>query len=112
MAFNASLEMTNNIATMTLSGALDASTAPAFQAEIEKAAAQQPRGLVLLLQDLEYIASAGLRVLIFAKQKMGANVDIYAVAPQEQVLETFKMTGFHYSIQILDVYDPNTLGNV
>jgi anti-anti-sigma regulatory factor len=40
MAFNASLDMTNNIATITLSGALDASTAPAFRAEIEKAAAQ------------------------------------------------------------------------
>ena len=104
--------MTNNIATITLSGALDASAAPAFRAEIEKAAVQQPRSLVLLLQDLEYIASAGLRVLIFAKQKIGANVDIYAVAPQEQVLETFKMTGFHYSIQILDTYDPNTIGNV
>ena len=112
MAFDASLEMTESIAKITLSGAMDANTAPAFRAEIEKAAVRQPKCLVLLLQDLEYIASAGLRALIFAKQKMGAKVEIYAIAPQEQVMETFKMTGFHYSIQILEAYDPEKIGGV
>jgi anti-anti-sigma factor len=111
MAFNATLEMSGNIAKITLSGELDASVAPAFRAEIERGAEQQPKHLVLLLQDLDYIASAGLRVLIFAKQKMGAEVDIYAIAPQEQVLETLEMTGLHHSLQILDAYDPDTLGD-
>jgi anti-anti-sigma factor len=109
MAFKAILEITGTIAKITLSGELDASAAPAFRAEIEKAAEQRPKRLVLLMHDLKYIASAGLRVLIFAKQKMGANIDIYAIAPQEQVLETFRMTGFHYSIQILDAYDADEI---
>jgi anti-anti-sigma factor len=109
MAFNAILEMTGRIAKIILSGELDASAAPAFRAEIDRAAEQRPTRLVLLMHDLKYIASAGLRVLIFAKQKMGASIDIYAIAPQEQVLETFRMTGFHYSIQILDAYDADEM---
>lgn len=105
MAFNASLEMADDVAKITLSGELDATAVPAFRAQIEKGAEQNPQRLVLFMQDLEYIASAGLRALIFAKQKMGANTEIYAIAPQEQVIETFKMTGFHYSIHVLDTYD-------
>ena len=112
MAFSAILEMTGGIAKITLSGELDASAASAFKTEIEKAAEHRPKRLVLLMHDLKYIASAGLRVLIFAKQKIGADIDIYAIAPQEQVLETFRMTGFHYSIQILDAYDPGEIETV
>jgi anti-anti-sigma factor len=112
MAFNAILEMTGSIAKITLSGELDASAASVFKTEIEKAAEHRPKRLVLLMHDLKYIASAGLRVLIFAKQKIGADIGIYAIAPQEQVLETFRMTGFHYSIQILDAYDVDEIETV
>ncbi|NES83507.1 MAG: anti-sigma factor antagonist [Moorea sp. SIO2B7] len=106
MAFNTTLEITDRaIAKITLSGELDGSSAPTFKTEVEKAAAQNPKRLVLLMQDLEYMASAGLRVLIFAKQKMGKNVDIYLIGVQEMVLDTIKKTGFDQSVYILDEYD-------
>lgn len=113
MAFNVTLEMTDKgIAKITLSGELDASVAPAFRTEIENAAAQQAKRLVLLMQDLEYMASAGLRVLVFAKQKMGADVDIYVIGAQELVMETIQMTGFHYSVTALDEYDAAEIENI
>lgn len=113
MAFKVSLEMTDKgIAKMTLSGELDAGTAAAFRTEVEKAVAQQAKRLVLLMQDLEYMASAGLRVLIFAKQKMGADVDLYMVGAQELVMETIQMTGFHHSIVVLDEYDAAQIENI
>lgn len=112
MAFNATLETNKDIATITLSGELDASSAPLFKAEIEKAAAADPARLVLMMQDLEYMASAGLRVLIFAKQKMGAAADIYMVGTQEMVLETLQKTGFDQSVIIVDQYEATKNENV
>lgn len=105
MAFNATLETSQDIAKVTLSGELDASSAPAFKTEVEKAAASQPQQLVLMMQGLDYMASAGLRVLIYAKQKMGADVDIYVVGCQEMVADTLKKTGFDQSVFIVDEFE-------
>lgn len=104
MAFTADLEIIDNIAKITLSGELDRNTAPAFQAKVEEAAKHEVQKLVLVMEDLEYMASAGLRVLIFSKQKMGNNVDIYVVAPQEMVKDTIEKTGFDHSVTIVDEY--------
>ena len=113
MAFSASLEMTDKgIAKITLSGELDAKAAPDFRAKIESAADQKAKRLVLLMQGLEYMASAGLRMLIFAKQKMGSGVDIYVVGAQETVMETIRMTGFHHSIIALDNYAADEIENI
>ena len=106
MSFNASLELTENgIAKITLVGELDASVAGDFRTEIENAAAQNAKRLVLLMADLDYMSSAGLRTLIFAKQKMGPGVDLYVVEAQESILETIRMTGFHHSVILMDTYD-------
>jgi anti-anti-sigma factor len=102
--FDVVLETVNEAAIVTLSGELDASTASAFKQEVEKAAAAKVKHLVLMMEKLEYMASAGLRVLIFAKQKMGADVDIYVIRPQELVLDTIEKTGFHHSVLIQDAY--------
>jgi anti-anti-sigma factor len=73
---------------------------------VEKAAEQKPAALVLMMTGLDYMASAGLRVLIFAKQQMGAGIHMYGVAPQPQILETLEMTGLTYSIEVIEDYDP------
>jgi anti-anti-sigma factor len=51
------------------------------------------------------MASAGLRVLIFAKQKMGVDVDIYVVGAQEMILDTLEKTGFIQGVIAVDDYD-------
>ena len=105
MAFHATLTIDSGIAKITMSGQLDASMAPIFQKEVERAAAQKVKRLVLLMSELEYIASAGLRVLVFTKQKMGPGVDIYVVSAQQQVMDTLQMTGFDQSIIAIDTYE-------
>ncbi len=101
MALNTTLDVSNDIATITLEGELDASTAGIFQEKVQEAAGQDVKKLVLRMEALEYMASAGLRVLIFAKQKMGNDVDIYVVGPQDMVKETIEKTGFHHSVILL-----------
>jgi anti-anti-sigma factor len=112
MAFNVNLEMVQGIAKLTLSGELDASTASQFKEMVEKAAQQNPKRLVLIMNDLEFMASAGLRVLIFAKQKMAASVDIYVIGAQEAVKGTLVKSGFHRSVIMFDEYDAAEIESV
>ncbi|MCC5668866.1 anti-sigma factor antagonist [Nostoc sp. CHAB 5784] len=112
MAFNAILETSNDVAKITLSGELDAATAPVFKEKVEEAARQNIKRLVLLVQNLEYMSSAGLRVLIFAKQKIGNKVDIYIVGAQEMVRDTIENTGFHYSVVMLSEYNEPEIEHV
>jgi anti-anti-sigma factor len=105
MAFKSVLEIVNNVAKITLSGELDAASAPAFRTDIEKAAEAKVKSVVLLMNGLEYMASAGLRALVFAKQKMGTHVEIFMIGLQEPVMETINMTGFQNSVTFLDEYD-------
>ena len=105
MAFSAVLEVKDTTAKITLSGELDASTAPEFKEKIEEAATQDISKLVLIMNDLEYMASAGLRMLIFSKQKMGADVEIFVVGAQEMVMDTIEKTGFHHSVTVVDTYE-------
>jgi anti-anti-sigma factor len=104
MALNVSAIIKGDVAEITLSGSLDAAAAPQFQRELEKLAASKIRDLVLRVRELEYIASAGVRMLVFARQKMGPGVDIYVIAPQQQVLDTLHRTGLHTSVIIQDDY--------
>jgi anti-anti-sigma factor len=54
------------------------------------------------MQDLSFMASAGLRVLIFAKQKMGETVGITLIGCQAPVRSTLEMSGFHHSVYLQD----------
>ncbi|NDJ60518.1 MAG: anti-sigma factor antagonist [Chloroflexi bacterium] len=112
MAFDATLEMVNGIAKITLTGELDASVANTFREKIEEASNQQAKRLVLLMDGLEYMASAGLRALVFAKQKMGSGIDIFIVGAQPEVVEPIQQTGFHYSVIMLDTYDAAQIENL
>ena len=104
MAFSSKLERDGAAAKITLIGELDAAAAPQFKADVEAAADGSVQQLVLLCEQLDYIASAGLRVLIFARQKMGTGVDIYVIGAQEQVLDTLEKTGFANSVIVQDTY--------
>jgi anti-anti-sigma factor len=104
MPFSISSEINNGVAKFVLAGELDASSAGMFRAEIEKAAAQKPGRVVLMVKDLTFMASAGLRMLIFTKQKLGTGVDIYIVNPQEPIVDTLQKTGFQHSVHIVQEY--------
>lgn len=112
MPLTARLEIKNHVAQLTLEGRLDAATAPQFRELIEQAAAQKVQTVALFLANLEYMASAGLRVLVFARQKMGAAVKIYVVAPQPIVRETIEVSGFSQAVTLLSDFDPAAIEKV
>ncbi len=105
MAFSVSSKMMKNgTAELFLVGELDASVANEFKQAVEQAAADKAKKLVLNMKELEFMSSAGLRVLVFAKQKMGSDVDIYVIAAQAPVRDTIEMTGFHHSVIMQDEF--------
>jgi len=104
MSFNITSEIIEGVAKLTLSGSLDSSSASLMQAEIQKVASQAPITLVLYVSELQFMSSAGLRMLIFAKQKLGTAVQIYIVQPQGQIVDTLQMTGIIHSVHLVDNY--------
>ncbi len=85
---------------LTLSGRLDTTTAP----ELEKVIATQTDGVTELeidMEKLEYISSAGLRVLLATNKQMnaaGGNLTVSHVC--DDVMEVFDMTGFTHLLNI------------
>lgn len=89
---------------ITLTGRLDATNAPAFQEELKKLIGIPLTQLVFFVQDLEYISSAGLRMIIFAKQKIGSQATVYFIGAQETVKNVITMSGLDSFMILQDSY--------
>ena len=76
-----------------LVGRLDTTTAPALDKTINEDIGNT-NNLVLDLKGLEYISSAGLRVLLGAQKKMQKLGSMKVINVCEAVMEVFEMTGF------------------
>lgn len=78
---------------MLLSGRMDTNTAPQFEEEMKKSV-EGVKKLILNFENLEYISSAGLRVILSAQKIMNKQGDIIIRNVNEVVSEVFEITGF------------------
>ena len=79
--------------TLKLSGRLDTTTAPLLEAEL-KASLSGVTHLVLDFATLDYLSSAGLRVLLAAQKTMNKQGDMVVRSVNETIAEIFDVTGF------------------
>lgn len=79
--------------TLGLSGRLDTTTAPQLEAEINAISADTNE-LILDFSELEYLSSAGLRVVLIAQKKMAKQGGMTVKNVNETILEVFEITGF------------------
>ena len=79
--------------TFALEGRLDSTTAPALETEL-KAVLDHASEIVLDMEKLDYISSAGLRVLLSAQKAMMKKGGIQVIHVNEDVMEIFEITGF------------------
>jgi len=79
--------------TVKLNGRLDTITAPDLDQELKDSLADVT-DLVLDFKDLEYISSAGLRVLLSAQKEMNKKGSMELINVSEGVNEIFEVTGF------------------
>ena len=85
--------------TIVVAGRLDTNTAPALDKVVNEDAADA-EGIIMDMGELEYISSAGLRVLLTAHKKMLKAGFLRLINVQEGVMEVLKMTGF---ARIMDI---------
>lgn len=76
-----------------LEGRLDTTTAPMLEGEL-KLAIDGIASLVFDMAGLEYISSAGLRVLLSAQKVMNRQGSMVIKNANEEVKEVFEVTGF------------------
>ena len=85
--------------TIALEGRLDTTTAPELEKELKDSLSNM-EALVLDFSGLDYISSAGLRVLLSAHKQMSARGGMKVTHVNEIVNEVFEVTGFS---DILDI---------
>ncbi len=83
----------NQSLTIALEGRLDTTTAPQLEAEL-KSCLNGVDVLVMDMEKLDYISSAGLRVLLAAQKQMAKQGKMKVVHVSESIMEIFEVTGF------------------
>ena len=82
-----------NKLTIALAGRLDTTTAPKLEMELKQNISGVEE-LVLDFAGLEYLSSAGLRVLLSAQKVMNRQGGMVIRNANETIMEIFEVTGF------------------
>ena len=78
---------------ISLEGRLDTTTAPELD-ELFKTSLEGTKELVIDMEKLEYISSAGLRALLVAQKIMNKNGSMKIKNVNDMIMEVFNVTGF------------------
>ena len=92
-------ERNSNVLTLKIEGRLDTTTAPTLEKTINDIL-DGVTELILDMNQLTYVSSAGLRVLLSTQKKMNKIGTMKLIGVCEDVMEVFEMTGF---VDILNI---------
>lgn len=90
---NINIEKVDNSTIFKLEGRLDTVTAPELEQVINNEG-ESLENLVLDFGGINYISSAGLRVLLGTQKKMNAQGSMELINVSEDVMDILEMTGF------------------
>ena len=85
--------------TLVVAGRLDTQTAPDLENEIEASLADV-KELIFDVEGLDYVSSAGLRVILKAQKIMNSQGSMKLINVNDSIMEVFDITGF---LDILNV---------
>ena len=86
-------QQNGSVLTIAVQGRLDTTTAPDLEKEI-KTGLDGVTELIMDFEKLDYISSAGLRVLLSAQKTMSRQGSMKVVHVSDLVMEVFEVTGF------------------
>lgn len=79
--------------TLSIAGRLDTTTAPQFEKAIDESISGVT-ALIIDMKNLEYISSAGLRVILKAQKAMNSQGSMKLVNVNDMIMDVFDITGF------------------
>ena len=82
-----------NSLTISIEGRLDTMTSPQLEAEL-KQSIDGVRELTFDFSGVEYVSSAGLRVLLAAQKIMNRQGSMKLIGVSDEIMEVFEITGF------------------
>ncbi|MBQ2658486.1 MAG: STAS domain-containing protein [Erysipelotrichaceae bacterium] len=83
-----------DVTDIALVGRLDTTTAPDLEKELKELFKQGVSQLALDFEQLDYISSAGLRVLLYAQKSLSENGKMTIRNVKPEIMEVFDITGF------------------
>ena len=86
-------KLDNESATLIVSGRLDTQTAPELEGELD-AVLSGTKELTFDMAGLEYVSSAGLRVILKAQKAMNSQGSMKLTGVNDSIMEVFDITGF------------------
>lgn len=90
----------NKTLTVFISGRVDTKTAPELL-EFLQGAMIGVEELILDLAEVEYVSSAGLRVILYAQKTMTSQGSMKVINVNSDIMETFELTGFSDILTII-----------
>ena len=90
---NIKKKKTGSTLTISVNGRIDTATAPEFDADVTQNL-DGITNLILDFKDVNYVSSAGLRVLLSLQKKMMAAGEMKLIHVNEAVSDVFEVTGF------------------
>jgi anti-anti-sigma factor len=95
-----------NAAVVSVKGRLDAVSSPEVEKELDRLIVEGERRLILDFGGLDYISSAGLRVVLAATKKLkGKEGTLFIASLGSMVKEVFEISGFGAIIPIFSSVD-------
>jgi anti-sigma B factor antagonist len=99
-------EQHDEINVFKIKGRLDSKTSPEFEEKIVESSKGGAKNMIFDFKDLEYISSAGLRVILKATKEMKrTNGMIVLCSMQDYVKEVFEIAGFDTFLSIEETFD-------
>tara|TARA_B100000989_G_C19361786_1_gene393597 strand:- start:128 stop:472 length:345 start_codon:yes stop_codon:yes gene_type:complete len=96
------IEESGDVKIFRIDGRLDATSAPKLENALEQACSKGFLKIILDLADMEYLSSAGIRLILSLTKKLdNLNGGLRLCSISEDVMEIIKMAGFE---RILNIY--------
>jgi anti-anti-sigma factor len=91
--FAVAQESVGTVAVVSVSGAVDMLTAPQLSQAIADSLSRQPTAVIVDLLDVDFLASAGMQVIVAAHEDAGSQTKLVVVADGPATSRPLKITG-------------------